>query len=384
MGNFDDARVFERALFVLRVVVDNNNTLKRTMMRRFTTLGLLCLFVLGTTHFFGFEEEGFFGVTAANARFVARKEEEASLDGGETVTEVPTLTTSSSVYGKKKKKKNDGMKKKKEEDDDDESVEVPTLSSAYGKKKKKNNNNNGMKKKKEEKTKDEKSACEECVSFLRDVSDQVRSKHFRERAYKVVDEMCERVFDTDREKTTECEAMGKTYAKKAIEYAKTLSEKDKGKAACEKMHLCKKKKRRRFWSSTIETVEDAARRAARRARERVASGTFFASWFSSSSSSSPRKKTRETEKEETQRSLSSPPSSMCAFCEYGASKLAMAMNDPDFAESAKREFIAACVASETFSDEQCKNAADEYEAKFYDALQTWLDDGEACEDLLGC
>ena len=383
MGNFDNARVFERALFVLRVVVDNNNTLKRTM-RRFTLETLLCLFVLGTTHFGFEEEEGFFGVTAANARFVARKEEEASLDGGETVTEVPTLTTSSSVYGKKKKKNNDGMKKKKEEDDDDESVEVPTLSSAYGKKKKKKKNNNGMKKKKEEKTKDEKSACEECVSFLRDVSDQVRSKHFRERAYKVVDEMCERVFDTDREKTTECEAMGKTYAKKAIEYAKTLSEKDKGKAACEKMHLCKKKKRRRFWSSTIETVEDAARRASRRARERVASGTFFASWFSSSSSSSPRKKTRETEKEETQRSLSSLPSLMCAFCEYGASKLAMAMNDPDFSESVKREFIAACVASETFSDEQCKNAADEYEAKFYDALQTWLDDGEACEDLLGC
>ena len=384
MGNFDNARVFERALFVLRVVVDNNNTLKRTM-RRFTLETLLCLFVLGTTHFGFEEEEGFFGVTAANARFVARKEEEASLDGGETVTEVPTLTTSSSVYGKKKKKNNDGMKKKKEEEEDDESVEVPTLSSAYGKKKKKKKKkNNGMKKKKEEKTKEEKSACEECVSFLRDVSDQVRSKHFRERAYKVVDEMCERVFDTDREKTTECEAMGKTYAKKAIEYAKTLSEKDKGKAACEKMHLCKKKKRRRFWSSTIETVEDAARRASRRARERVASGTFFASWFSSSSSSSPRKKTRETEKEETQRSLSSLPSSMCAFCEYGASKLAMAMNDPDFAESAKREFIAACVASETFSDEQCKNAADEYETKFYDALQTWLDDGEACEDLLGC
>ena len=39
------------------------------------------------------------------------------------------------------------------------------------------------------------------------MSDQVRSKHFRERAYEVVDEMCERVFDdTDREKTTECEA----------------------------------------------------------------------------------------------------------------------------------------------------------------------------------
>ena len=237
--------------------------------------------------------------------------------------------------------------------------------------------------------------CEDCVSFLREMSDQVRSKRFRERAYKVVDEMCERVFDTDtddREKTTECEAMGKTYAKKAIDYAKTLSEEDKGKAACKKMHLCKKKKkktrRRRFWSSssTIGTMEDAARRAARRARERVASGTFFASWFSSSSSSSPRKTTRETEKEETQRSLSSSPpsSSMCAFCEYGASKLATAMNDPDFAESAKREFIAACVASETFSDEQCKNAADEYEAKFYDALQTWLDDGEACEDLLGC
>ena len=252
-----------------------------------------------------------------------------------------------------------------------ETVEVP--SSLYG---------NGMNRRDEKRTKkDDESVCEECVSFLRDVSDQVRSKHFRERAYKVVDEMCERVFDTDREKTTECEAMGKTYAKKAIEYAKTLSEKDKGKAACEKMHLCKKKKRRRFWSSTIETVEDAARRASRRARERVASGTFFTSWFSSSSSSSPRK-TREKEKEETKRS--SPPSSMCVFCEYGASKLAMAMNDPDFAESAKREFIAACVASEKFSDEQCKNAADEYEAKFYDALQTWLDDGEACEDLFGC
>ena len=249
-----------------------------------------------------------------------------------------------------------------------ETVEVPTLN--------------------DEKKSAQNAYCEDCVSFLREMSDQVRSKRFRERAYKVVDEMCERVFDdTDREKTTECEAMGKTYAKKAMDYAKTLSEEDKGKAACKKMHLCKKKKtRRRFWSSTIETVEDAARRASRRARERVASGTFFASWFSSSSSSSPRKTTRETEKEETQRSLSSSPpsSSMCAFCEYGASKLATAMNDPDFAESAKREFIAACVASETFSDEQCKNAADEYEAKFYDALQTWLDDGEACEDLLGC
>lgn len=251
-----------------------------------------------------------------------------------------------------------------------ETVEVPTLN--------------------DEKKSAQNAYCEDCVSFLREMSDQVRSKRFRERAYKVVDEMCERVFDDtkDREKTTECEAMGKTYAKKAIDYAKTLSEEDKGKAACKKMHLCKKKKtRRRFWSSsTIGTMEDAARRAARRARERVASGTFFASWFSSSSSSSPRKTTRETEKEETQRSLSSSPpsSSMCAFCEYGASKLATAMNDPDFAESAKREFIAACVASETFSDEQCKNAADEYEAKFYDALQTWLDDGEACEDLLGC
>ena len=295
---------------------------------RFCTLCLLCLFA-AVTHHFGFEDF-FFGVTAAAV--VGRKEDDASLDVGETV-EVPTLKSSAYYY--------------------------------------------------------EKSACEDCVSFLREMSDQVRSKHFRERAYKVVDEMCERVFDTDREKTTECEAMGKTYAKKAIDYAKTLSEEDKGKAACKKMHLCKKKKktRRRFWSSsTIGTMEDAARRAARRARERVASGTFFASWFSSSSSSSPRKTTRETEKEETQRSLSSSPpsSSMCAFCEYGASKLATAMNDPDFAESAKREFIAACVASETFSDEQCKNAADEYEAKFYDALQTWLDDGEACEDLLGC
>ena len=310
---------------------------------RFCTLCLLCLFAAVTTHhFFGFEEDCFFfGVTAAaDADVVGRKEDfDASLDFvfGETV-EVPTLKKSSAYY--------------------------------Y-----------------------EKSACEDCVSFLREMSDQVRSKHFRERAYKVVDEMCERVFDTDREKTTECEAMGKTYAKKAMDYAKTLSEEDKGKAACKKMHLCKKKKkettRRRFWSSSstiIGTMEDAARRAARRARERVASGTFFASWFSSSSSSSPRKTTRETEKEETQRSVSSSPpsSSMCAFCEYGASKLATAMNDPDFAESAKREFIAACVASETFSDEQCKNAADEYEAKFYDALQTWLDDGEACEDLLGC
>ena len=323
-------------------MVDDDNTQKTNTMR-FCTLCLLCLFAVVTHHFFGFEEDFFFGVTAAAV--VGRKEDfDASLDVfGETV-EVPTLKSSAYYYGKKKKK---------EEEDD------------------------------------EKSACEDCVSFLREMSDQVRSKHFRERAYKVVDEMCERVFDTDREKTTECEAMGKTYAKKAIDYAKTLSEEDKGKAACKKMHLCKKKKktRRRFWSSsTIGTMEDAARRAARRARERVASGTFFASWFSSSSSSSPRKTTRETEKEETQRSLSSSPpsSSMCAFCEYGASKLATAMNDPDFAESAKREFIAACVASETFSDEQCKNAADEYEAKFYDALQTWLDDGEACEDLLGC
>ena len=74
---------------------------------------------------------------------------------------------------------------------------------------------------------------------------------------------------------------------------------------------------------------------------------------------------------------------MCAFCEYGASKLATAMNDPD-CESEKAKFIARRRRVQTFSDEQCKNAADEYEAKFYDALQTWLDDGEACEDLLGC
>jgi hypothetical protein len=311
-------------------------------MRFCAPLCLLCLFAIVTTHhFFGF------GVTAAADAVVGRKEDfDASLDvvfDGETV-EVPTVKKSSSAYDSYEKKS---------------------------------------------------AKCEDCVSFLREMSDRVRSKRFRERAYKVVDEMCERVFDPtkDREKTTECEAMGKTYAKKAMEYAKTLSEEDKGKAACKKMHLCTKKKttrRRRFWSSSstiIGTMEDAARRAARRARERVASGTFFASWFSSSSSSSPmRKTTRETEKEETQRSVSSstPSSSMCAFCEYGASKLATAMNDPDFAESAKREFIAACVASETFSDEQCKNAADEYEAKFYDALQTWLDDGEACEDLLGC
>ena len=185
--------------------------------------------------------------------------------------------------------------------------------------------------------------------------------------------------------------MGKTYAKKAIDYAKTLSEEDKGKAACKKMHLCKKKKkktrRRRFWSSssTIETMEDAARRAARRARERVASGTFFASWFSSSSSSSPRKKTRETEKEETQRSLSSPPF-VVDVCVLRIRRLEACDGDerPGFRRIREARFIAACVASETFSDEQCKNAADEYEAKFYDALQTWLDDGEACEDLLGC
>merc|ERR1712072_971800 len=203
-----------------------------------------------------------------------------------------------------------------------ETVEMP--SSLYG---------NGMNRRDEKRTKkDDESVCEECVSFLRDVSDQVRSKQFRKRAYKVVDEMCERVFENDRDKKTECEAMGKTYAKKAIEYAKTLLEEEKGEATCEKMHLCKK--RRRFWSNG--TMEDVVRRASHRARERVASGTFFTSWFSSSSSSSPRKKTRETEEEETQRSLSSPPSSICAFCEYGASKLAMAMNDPDFAESAKR------------------------------------------------
>ena len=58
-----------------------------------------------------------------------------------------------------------------------ETVEVPTLkSSAYSYEKKS-------------------AACEDCVSFLREMSDRVRSKRFRERAYKVVDEMCERVFD---------------------------------------------------------------------------------------------------------------------------------------------------------------------------------------------
>ena len=39
--------------------------------------------------------------------------------------------------------------------------------------------------------------CEECLSFLHNATEKVRSKEFRARLYKVVDEMCQRVFPDD-------------------------------------------------------------------------------------------------------------------------------------------------------------------------------------------
>ena len=208
--------------------------------------------------------------------------------------------------------------------------------------------------------------CEECLSFLHNATEKVRSKEFRARLYKVVDEMCQRVFpddegEEDDKKIAECEALGKTYAKRAIEYVKTHEE-ETDEFVCEKLNLC---------ADDDATVFDALRRTVRRAREAAfASGRrFFASsWFHPSSAAS-------------------PPTSLCVFCEYGASKLAVAMNDPDFAAAARRDFVAACRAAEDrFSDKEqkCEAAAAEYESKIYDAVQTWLDDGEACEDLFSC
>jgi hypothetical protein len=222
-----------------------------------------------------------------------------------------------------------------------------------------------------------KERCEECLSFFHNATERVRSKEFRVRIYKVVDEMCERVFGEDDEKISECEAMGKTYAKRAMEYAETHEE-EAGKFACEKMKLCDayagKKNTERMGFGAM--VGAAARATVRRAREEFASGRFIASWFLPSSSSS--------SSSGSSSSSSSSPTSLCVFCEYGASKLATAMNDPAFAAAARQDFVAACQASKRFSTEQCENAADEYETKLYGALQTWLDDGEACEDLFSC
>lgn len=222
-----------------------------------------------------------------------------------------------------------------------------------------------------------KERCEECLSFFHNATERVRSKEFRVRIYKVVDEMCERVFGEDDEKISECEAMGKTYAKRAMEYAKTHEE-EAGKFACEKMKLCdahvgKENAEKMGFGAMVGAV---ARATVRRAREEFASGRFIASWFLPSSSSS--------SSSGSSSSSSSSPTSLCVFCEYGASKLATAMNDPAFAAAARQDFVAACQASKRFSTEQCENAADEYETKLYGALQTWLDDGEACEDLFSC
>ena len=218
--------------------------------------------------------------------------------------------------------------------------------------------------------------CEECLSFLHNATEKVRSKEFRARLYKVVDEMCQRVFpddagEEDDKKIAECEALGKTYAKRAIEYVKTHEE-ETDEFVCEKLNLCA--------DDDATTVFDALRRTVRRAREAAfASGVrFFASsWFHPSSASS----------SSSSSSSASPPTSLCVFCEYGASKLAVAMNDPDFAAAARRDFVAACRAAEDrFSDKEqrCEAAAAEYESKIYDAVQAWLDDGEACEDLFSC
>ena len=225
-----------------------------------------------------------------------------------------------------------------------------------------------------------KERCEECLSFFHNATERVRSKEFRVRIYKVVDEMCERVFGEDDEKISECEAMGKTYAKRAMEYAETHEE-EAGKFACEKMKLCDayagKENTEKMGFGAM--VGAAARATVRRAREEFASGKFIASWFLPSSSSS-----SSSGSSSSSSSSSSSPTSLCVFCEYGASKLATAMNDPAFAAAARQDFVAACQASKRFSTEQCENAADEYETKLYGALQTWLDDGEACEDLFSC
>ncbi|CAL6416736.1 unnamed protein product [Bathycoccus prasinos] len=162
--------------------------------------------------------------------------------------------------------------------------------------------------------------CEECLSFLHNATEKVRSKEFRARLYKVVDEMCQRVFPDDAgeegdKKIAECEALGKTYAKRAIEYVKTHEEKT-DEFVCEKLNLC---------ADDDATVFDALRRTVRRAREAAfASGRrFFASsWFHPSSASS----------------SASPPTSLCVFCEYGASKLAVAMNDPGFCRRREARF----------------------------------------------
>ena len=218
--------------------------------------------------------------------------------------------------------------------------------------------------------------CEECLSFLHNATEKVRSKEFRARLYKVVDEMCQRVFpddegEEDDKKVAECEALGKTYAKRAIEYVKT-HEDETDEFVCEKLNLCA--------DDDATTVFDALRRTVRRAREAAfaSGGRFFASsWFHPSSASS----------SSSSSSSASPPTSLCVFCEYGASKLAVAMNDPDFAAAARRDFVAACRAAEDrFSDKEqrCEAAAAEYESKIYDAVQAWLDDGEACEDLFSC
>ena len=67
-------------------------------------------------------------------------------------------------------------------------------------------------------------------------------EEFRARLYKVVDEMCQRVFpddagEEDDKKIAECEALGKTYAKRAIEYVKTHEE-ETDEFVCEKLNLC--------------------------------------------------------------------------------------------------------------------------------------------------
>ena len=135
--------------------------------------------------------------------------------------------------------------------------------------------------------------CEECLSFLHNATEKVRSKEFRARLYKVVDEMCQRVFpddagEEDDKKIAECEALGKTYAKRAIEYVKTHEE-ETDEFVCEKLNLCA---------------------------------------------------------------------------------------DDDATVSAEDRF--------SDKEQKCEAAAAEYESKIYDAVQAWLDDGEACEDLFSC
>jgi hypothetical protein len=205
--------------------------------------------------------------------------------------------------------------------------------------------------------------CKKCLEFLKNATDKIEKKSTREKLFEAVNEMCERVFvgeDQDN-KRAECEALGKEYLEKALKYVKTHAA-DEDRQVCEQLKLCDEEEEEREEEEKEEKEENVVK------IEETFLSLFFAKAFGFLA---------------PQHISTNNNDSFCTFCEFGSSRLAMELQNEDVKNEAREAFLTAC-ESQGFSNDDCTKIADEYEAKFYDAFENFLNDGEMCSDIFDC